>query len=107
MLVLAAGLVPRGNLLKATKSQEESVHKALRHYITPVRGRLSMAGRSHKGLRGFTVRVQGAQTDRRGVAHLSDQGRKQCRIPDAHTQTHTQHRSGIVGEPSGGQWAAS
>lgn len=57
MPVLAAGLVPRGNLLKATSSQEESVHKALRLYITPVRVQRSMEGRSHKSIRGFTVRV--------------------------------------------------
>lgn len=57
MPVLAAGLVPRGNLLKATSSQEESVHKALRHYITPVRVQLSIEGRSDKGICGFTVRV--------------------------------------------------
>lgn len=44
MPVLAAGLVPRGNLLKATSSQEESVHKALQHHITPVRVQLSIEG---------------------------------------------------------------
>lgn len=50
MPVLATGLVPRGNLLKprATSGQEESVHKALRHYITPVRAQLSIDGRLDK-----------------------------------------------------------
>lgn len=42
--VLAAGPLPRGDLLKATSSQEEKVHKAPLHYITPVRAQLSIEG---------------------------------------------------------------
>lgn len=46
--VLAAGPLPMGNLLKATSSQKERAHKALRHYITAVRAQLSIAAKRTK-----------------------------------------------------------
>lgn len=109
--VLTTGPLPRGDLLKATSSQEERAHKALQHYITAVRAQLSIEGEKDKGIHGFTVRVQRVQTDRRGGRHLRDTGKKQCTSAcfkmQAHTHTYTQDRRRFVGELSAGQWATS
>lgn len=76
--VLAAGPLPRADLLKATSSQEERAHKAPQHYITAARAQLSIEGRADKGIHGFTVSVQRVQTDRQGDRHLTDTGERQC-----------------------------
>lgn len=73
--VLAAGPLPRADLLKATSSQEERAHKAPRHYITAAGAKLSMEGRGgqrHTWI--YCKCAASAQTGGDGDGHLRDTG---------------------------------